>query len=103
MTMGVRGTNGGCRMASREHAVPLRHRCTVKQRRVPAFELATRHSRLAIRVATSIPSYHLCSMAEQDQTYDDGRAHNLEAMLRALADRIGELDRQGRLLSQAGE
>lgn len=42
-------------------------------------------------------------MAEQDQTYDDGRAQNLEAMLRALADRIAELDRQGKLLAQAGE
>ncbi|HEY4305285.1 MAG TPA: hypothetical protein VGM82_12490 [Gemmatimonadaceae bacterium] len=42
-------------------------------------------------------------MAEQDQTYDDGRARNLEAMLRALAERIAELDRQGRLLPHAGE
>lgn len=42
-------------------------------------------------------------MAEQDQTYDDGRARNLEALLRALADRIRELDEQGQLLPQAGE
>ena len=42
-------------------------------------------------------------MAEQDQTYDDGRARNLEALLRALAGRITELDSQGRLLSEAGE
>jgi hypothetical protein len=42
-------------------------------------------------------------MAEQDQTYDDGRARNLEALLRALAQRITELDEQGRLLAQAGE
>jgi len=42
-------------------------------------------------------------MAEQEQTYDDGRAKNLEALLRALAERITELDREGRLLSQAGE
>lgn len=42
-------------------------------------------------------------MAEQDQTYDDGRARNLEALLRALAGRITELDGEGRLLSQAGE
>ena len=40
---------------------------------------------------------------EQEQTYDDGRARNLEAMLRALAERIRELDRQGRLLPEAGE
>jgi len=42
-------------------------------------------------------------MTEQEQTYDDGRARNLEALLRALADRIRELDGQGRLLDQAGE
>lgn len=42
-------------------------------------------------------------MAEQEQTYDDGRARNLEALLRALAERIQELDGQGRLLEQAGE
>lgn len=40
---------------------------------------------------------------EQEQTYDDGRARNLEALLRALADRIRELDAEGRLLEQAGE
>jgi hypothetical protein len=38
-----------------------------------------------------------------EQTYDDGRAKNLEAMLRALAERILELDRGGRLLPQANE
>lgn len=42
-------------------------------------------------------------MAEQEQTYDDGRARNLEALLRALAVRITELDGQGKLLDQAGE
>jgi hypothetical protein len=42
-------------------------------------------------------------MSEQEQTYDDGRARNLEEMLRALAERIKELDREGRLLEQAGE
>src|SRR5690349_25169542 len=42
-------------------------------------------------------------MTEQEQTYDDGRARNLEALLRALADRIRELDGQGELLDQAGE
>jgi hypothetical protein len=40
---------------------------------------------------------------EQEQTYDEGRARNLEALLRALAQRIQELDSQGRLLPQAGE
>ncbi len=42
-------------------------------------------------------------MSEQEQTYDEGRARQLEALLRALADRIRELDGQGRLLEQAGE
>lgn len=38
-----------------------------------------------------------------DQTYDDGRARNLEDLLRALAGRITELDAEGRLLERAGE
>ena len=38
-----------------------------------------------------------------EQTYDDGRARNLEQLLRALADRIHELDAQGVLLRHAGE
>src|ERR1043165_5469282 len=42
-------------------------------------------------------------MMEQEQTYDDGRARNLEALLRALAQRIKELDEKGLLLDQAGE
>ncbi len=42
-------------------------------------------------------------MSEQDQTYDDGRARNLEAMLAALADRIRELQAQGALLQNAHE
>jgi hypothetical protein len=42
-------------------------------------------------------------MSESEQTYDDGRARNLEALLRALAHRILELDSQGRLLSHGGE
>ena len=42
-------------------------------------------------------------MSEQEQTYDDGRARNLEDLLRALADRIRELDAKGLLLDQAGE
>jgi hypothetical protein len=44
-------------------------------------------------------------MADQqdEQTYDDGRARNLEGLLRALAERIQELDGQGRLLEQASE
>jgi hypothetical protein len=42
-------------------------------------------------------------MAEQEQTYDEGRARNLEALLRALAERIQTLDAEGRLLNEAGE
>jgi hypothetical protein len=38
-----------------------------------------------------------------DQTYDEGRARNLEALLRALASRITELDERGELLRHAGE
>lgn len=38
-----------------------------------------------------------------EHTYDAGRARNLEALLRALAQRIGELDAAGKLLSHSGE
>lgn len=38
-----------------------------------------------------------------DQTYDDGRARNLEQLLRALATRIHELDADGALLRHASE
>ena len=38
-----------------------------------------------------------------EETYDEGRARNLEALLRAMAERIQTLDRQGELLSHAGE
>lgn len=38
-----------------------------------------------------------------EQTYGEGRARNLEAMLRALAERIQQLDAQGALLGNAGE
>ena len=38
-----------------------------------------------------------------DQTYDDGRARNLEALLGALARRIRELEEEGTLLHHAGE
>lgn len=42
-------------------------------------------------------------MSEPEQTYDEARARRLEALLRALAQRILELDGQGRLLRGAGE
>jgi len=42
-------------------------------------------------------------MSQPEQTYDEGRARNLEQLLRALAQRILELDREGRLLEGAGE
>ena len=40
---------------------------------------------------------------QPEQTYDEGRAKNLEALMRALAARILELDAQGRLLNEAVE
>lgn len=42
-------------------------------------------------------------MSESDQTYDEGRARNLEALLRSFAARIVELDARGELLHNAGE
>ena len=38
-----------------------------------------------------------------EQTYDDGRARNLEALLRALAERIQDWDKRGELLRNADE
>jgi hypothetical protein len=38
-----------------------------------------------------------------EQTYDDGRARNLEQLLRALADHIRLLDAEGRLLANPAE
>jgi hypothetical protein len=42
-------------------------------------------------------------MSEQEQTYDEGRARNLERLLMALSDRIRELSAGGALLDNAGE
>ena len=42
-------------------------------------------------------------MSEREQTYDEGRSRNLEALLVALADRILELKAQGVLLCEAHE
>jgi hypothetical protein len=42
-------------------------------------------------------------MSESEQTYDEGRARNLEQLLRALASRIIELDARGELLRHPGE
>ena len=38
-----------------------------------------------------------------EETYDESRARNLEALLRALAERIQALDQRGELLGHAGE
>jgi uncharacterized protein (DUF934 family) len=38
-----------------------------------------------------------------EETYDDGRARNLVGLLRALAERIRELDAEGRLLANPAE
>ena len=51
----------------------------------------------------TLRTQHSAIPMEQEQTYDEGRARNLEAMLRALAERIRDLDRDGRLLDEAGE
>ena len=42
-------------------------------------------------------------MADHDEVYDQGRADRLAALLRALAERIRDLDRAGQLLSGAPE
>ncbi len=41
-------------------------------------------------------------MSEPEQTYNDERARNLEALLLALAERITELHGRGELLRHAG-
>src|SRR5438105_13905371 len=38
-----------------------------------------------------------------DETYDEGRARNLVALLRAMSERIRDLDQSGRLLSSTTE
>jgi hypothetical protein len=38
-----------------------------------------------------------------DETYDEGRARTLEGLLRALSERIRELDAQGALLANGTE
>ena len=42
-------------------------------------------------------------MSEPDQTYDEGRARNLESLLVALAERIQQLHARGLLLGHAHE
>lgn len=42
-------------------------------------------------------------MADHDQIYGDARAQRLADLLRFIAERIGELDRAGQLLSSAPE
>ena len=42
-------------------------------------------------------------MAEHDEVYDDSRADRLAEMLRALAERIRQLDRDGQLLGGVPE
>lgn len=42
-------------------------------------------------------------MADHDEVYDEARADRLAALLRALAERIMELDRDGQLLRGAPE
>ena len=42
-------------------------------------------------------------MSDHEETYDEGRARKLEALLRELAGRIQDLDQRGQLLDKAGE
>src|SRR5258705_2908735 len=60
---------------------------------------ASRGIRVVARAATN--PRPLGSMS--DQTYDDGRARNLEELLRSLAERIRALDAEGRLLANPAE
>ena len=66
----------------------------------PEAAQASRETRRRASGAVIIPDQ---TAAMSDQTYDDGRARNLERLLRALADRIRELDAEGRLLANPAE
>jgi hypothetical protein len=60
--------------------------------------------RTSLRTAPALPPLQASAMSDQsDETYDEGRSRNLEALLRGLAARIRELDEQGRLLPHANE
>ena len=59
-----------------------------------SFRARTGHAR---------PRFTPAARSMSEQTYDDGRARNLEALLLALAERIRELHQSGTLLSNAGE
>ena len=54
-----------------------------------------------VACGAGIPFYLSGDMS--DQTYDDGRARELERLLRSLAERIRELDAQGSLLANPAE
>jgi hypothetical protein len=56
---------------------------------------------LTVACGTALPFYLSDDMS--DQTYDDGRARELERLLRSLAERIRELDAAGRLLANPAE
>ena len=68
-----------------------------QRRGVGVVYLDTTRPRVAVAASPAL----LSSMS--DQTYDDGRARNLEAMLLALAERIRELQAGGKLLANASE
>ncbi len=69
------------------------HNVAVKRRIVP-------HRLLPIG---ALPPTCLTFSRMSDQTYDEGRAKNLQALLLALADRIRELNDAGTLLQHAPE
>ena len=56
---------------------------------------------LTVACGTALPFYLSDDMS--DQTYDDGRARELERLLRSLAERIRALDAAGRLLANPAE
>jgi AcrR family transcriptional regulator len=56
-----------------------------------------------VTLPTTALYYHYRSMADHDEVYDDARADRLAALLRALAQRIQELDQAGQLLGGAPE
>lgn len=71
--------------------------------RAPVPRSLTRRLSVPGPVTLSPPHPSPPRMPEPEQTYDEGRARNLEALLVALAERIQELRAAGTLLRHAGE
>src|SRR5690348_334517 len=82
------------------HGSRMRARCLRDADTILAFRRGTV---LRVGARTAPPSTSRPDGDMSDQTYDDGRAKNLEGLLRALAERIRELDAEGRLLANPAE